>query len=246
MEWLISLITLTILEIVLGIDNIIFISILTDKLPKANRVRIQRIGLLLALAFRIALLLSISWLIGLTQPVMELWGWAPSAKDLVLLVGGLFLLAKTTSELHSKVNHLEHSSKHNSPSHANELLDAPLIPRKLVGGIIVQIILIDLVFSFDSILTAVGLSDQVPVMVAAVIISMLVMLAMAETIGQFIQRQPSLQILALSFLMLIGFMLLIEGFHFEVPKGYLYFALAFSTSVELLRQRFERKQPKKD
>jgi len=251
MEWLASLLTLTILEIVLGIDNIIFITILTDKLPKADRVRIQRIGLMLALGFRIGLLLSISWLMGLTQPVFELVGWEPSAKDLVLLAGGLFLLAKTTSELHSKVNHLEHSSSPEQPRQAAQAEQGPQdysktrrAKQKMISGIITQIILIDLVFSFDSILTAVGLSNQVQVMIAAVVISMLVMLLMADSIGQFIQKQPSLQILALSFLMLIGFMLLIEGFHFEVPKGYLYFALAFSTSVELLRQRFERKQPR--
>ncbi len=254
MDWLVPLLTLTVLEIVLGIDNIIFITILTDKLPKADRIRIQRIGLMLALAFRVGLLLSISWLMGLTQPAFELMGWEPSTKDLVLLAGGLFLLAKTTSELHSKVNHLEHSTstKENSQYDASvdpnrDTLSAKksiLSKRKMATAIIVQIILIDLVFSFDSILTAVGLSDQIQVMVAAVIISMVVMLAMADSIGRFIQKQPSLQILALSFLMLIGFMLLIEGFHFEVPKGYLYFALAFSTSVELLRQRFERKQSK--
>jgi len=249
MEWLVSLLTLTVLEIVLGIDNIIFITILTDRLPKAVRVKIQRIGLMLALAFRVGLLLSISWLMGLTQPAFELLGWNPSVKDLVLLAGGLFLLAKTTSELHSKVNHLEHSSSKASSSpdkSPNSHLKAAQAKRKVATGIILQIILIDLVFSFDSILTAVGLSDQVQVMVAAIIISMLVMLAMADSIGQFIQKQPSLQILALSFLMLIGFMLLIESFHVEVPKGYLYFALAFSTSVEFLRQRFEGKRLKQD
>lgn len=198
-------------------------------------------------------MLSISWLMGLTTPAFELGGWEPSVKDLVLLAGGLFLLAKTTSELHSKVNHLEHHPSSKATSQDAEALQGGKAPsmanrtkQKQVTGIIIQIILIDLVFSFDSILTAVGLSNQVQIMIAAVVISMLVMLLMADSIGQFIQKQPSLQILALSFLMLIGFMLLIEGFHFEVPKGYLYFALAFSTSVELLRQRFERKQPKQD
>jgi predicted tellurium resistance membrane protein TerC len=234
-EWLVSLLTLTVLEIVLGIDNIIFISILTDKVPKAQRLRIQRLGLMLALIFRVGLLLSISWLLGLQTALFEVAGWAPSTKDLVLLAGGLFLLAKTTSELHSKVNHLEHKPKSKAESDQ--------MARKAVSWVIVQIVLIDMVFSFDSILTAVGLSEQVEVMIAAIVISMMVMLALADQIGQFIQRQPSLQILALSFLMLIGFMLLVEGFHYEVPKGYLYFALAFSTSVELLRQRFERKAP---
>lgn len=237
MEWLVSLLTLTILEIVLGIDNIIFISILTDKLPAVERRKIQRLGLLLALGFRIILLLSISWLLGLTETIFTLGPWSPSTKDLVLLGGGLFLLAKTTSELHTKVNHLEHRGDHPD--------EAPSKKKSAKAGswLIAQIVLIDMVFSFDSILTAIGLSDQIQVMIAAIIISMGVMLALADQIGQFIQKQPSLQILALSFLMLIGFMLLVEGFHFEVPKGYLYFALAFSTTVELLRQRFERKQP---
>jgi len=237
MEWLVSLLTLTILEIVLGIDNIIFISILTDKLPAVERRKIQRLGLLLALGFRIILLLSISWLLGLTEALFTLGPWSPSTKDLVLLGGGLFLLAKTTSELHTKVNHLEHRGDHPD--------EAPSKQKSAQAGtwLIAQIVLIDMVFSFDSILTAIGLSDQIQVMIAAIIISMGVMLALADQIGQFIQKQPSLQILALSFLMLIGFMLLVEGFHFEVPKGYLYFALAFSTTVELLRQRFERKQP---
>ncbi|MBU6274256.1 MAG: TerC family protein [Sphingobacteriia bacterium] len=237
MEWLVSLLTLTILEIVLGIDNIIFISILTDKLPAVERRKIQRLGLLLALGFRIILLLSISWLLGLTEALFTLGPWSPSTKDLVLLGGGLFLLAKTTSELHTKVNHLEHRGDHPD--------EAPSKKKNAKAGtwLIAQIVLIDMVFSFDSILTAIGLSDQIQVMIAAIIISMGVMLALADQIGQFIQKQPSLQILALSFLMLIGFMLLVEGFHFEVPKGYLYFALAFSTTVELLRQRFERKQP---
>jgi predicted tellurium resistance membrane protein TerC len=237
MEWLVSLLTLTILEIVLGIDNIIFISILTEKLPALERRKIQRLGLLLALGFRIVLLLSISWLLGLTEALFTLGPWAPSTKDLVLFGGGLFLLAKTTSELHSKVNHLEHRGEHPD--------EAPSTKQGAKAGtwLIAQIVLIDMVFSFDSILTAIGLSDQIQVMIAAIVISMGVMLALADQIGQFIQKQPSLQILALSFLMLIGFMLLVEGFHFEVPKGYLYFALAFSTTVELLRQRFERKEP---
>jgi predicted tellurium resistance membrane protein TerC len=238
MEWLVSLLTLTILEIVLGIDNIIFISILTDKLPAVERRKIQRLGLLLALGFRIILLLSISWLLGLTEALFNLGPWAPSTKDLVLLGGGLFLLAKTTSELHTKVNHLEHRGDHPGKKAPSKMKSA-----KAGTWLIAQIVLIDMVFSFDSILTAIGLSDQIQVMIAAIIISMGVMLALADQIGQFIQKQPSLQILALSFLMLIGFMLLVEGFHFEVPKGYLYFALAFSTTVELLRQRFERKQP---
>lgn len=237
MEWLVSLLTLTILEIVLGIDNIIFISILTDKLPAVERRKIQRLGLLLALVFRIILLLSISWLLGLTEALFTLGPWTPSTKDLVLLGGGLFLLAKTTSELHTKVNHLEHRG--DPADHVSSKKKA----AKAGAWLIAQIVLIDMVFSFDSILTAIGLSDQIQVMIAAIVISMGVMLALADQIGQFIQKQPSLQILALSFLMLIGFMLLVEGFHFEVPKGYLYFALAFSTTVELLRQRFERKQP---
>jgi predicted tellurium resistance membrane protein TerC len=237
MEWLVSLMTLTVLEIVLGIDNIIFISILTDKLPAVERRKIQRLGLLLALGFRIALLLSISWLLGLTEVLFTLGPWSPSTKDLVLLGGGLFLLAKTTSELHTKVNHLEH------PNHQPHQEEKTSTKGRAGSWLIAQIVLIDMVFSFDSILTAIGLSDQIQVMIAAIVISMGVMLALADKIGQFIQKQPSLQILALSFLMLIGFMLLVEGFHFEVPKGYLYFALAFSTTVELLRQRFERKQP---
>ncbi len=232
-ELLIALLTLTFLEIVLGIDNIIFISIVTNKLPVEQQPRARFIGLSLAMIFRIILLLGISWLIGLTKTVFSIIDLDFSWRDIILLGGGLFLLAKSTMEIHHKVEGVE-----NRPGVDQKG------PVKSMASILFQIVLLDLVFSFDSILTAVGLTDNLPVMIAAVIISIVVMMVFAGKISAFINKHPSLQILALSFLILIGFMLSVEAFDQHVPKGYIYFAVFFSMMVEMINLRFQKKQKK--
>jgi len=215
-EGLIALLTLTFLEIVLGIDNIIFISIVTNKLPEEQQPKARTLGLALALIFRILLLLSLSYIIGLTEPLFEVFSHEVSSRDLVLALGGLFLLAKSTSEIHNKMEGEEHNDR----------------PRKVrsFAGTIVQIILLDIVFSFDSILTAIGLTSH-----------LLIMIAFAGAVSNFINRHPTLQILALSFLILIGFMLMLEAIHYEIPKGYIYFAVFFSLIVEVINIRIRKK-----
>lgn len=226
----IALLTLTFLEIVLGIDNIIFISIVTGKLPLEQQPKARNVGLTLALIFRIGLLLGITWIIGFTEPLFSIFELDISGRDLILMAGGLFLLAKSTSEIHHKIEGQE-------MSHGDTSAKA----TQSFAKIITQIILLDMVFSFDSILTAVGLTQQVLIMIIAVIISIGVMMVFAGKISDFINKHPTLQILALSFLILIGFMLVIEGFHFHVPKGYIYFAVAFSLLVEILNMRLRKK-----
>jgi len=232
-ELIIALLTLTFLEIVLGIDNIIFISIVTNKLPAEQQPRARFIGLSLAMVFRILLLMGITWLIGLTKTVFSVMEFDFSWRDIILLAGGLFLLGKSTMEIHHKVEGVE---------------DRPGVEKKgkvkSMASILFQIVLLDLVFSFDSILTAVGLTDNLPVMIAAVIISIVVMMIFAGKISAFINKHPSLQILALSFLILIGFMLSVEAFDQHVPKGYIYFAVFFSMMVEMINLRFQKKQKK--
>ena len=226
---MISLLTLIVMEIVLGIDNIIFISILADKLPKNLQKKARRIGLFMALIIRIILLFSLSWIIGLKENLPLPFGLEFTGKDIILLAGGLFLLAKSTTEIHSKVQGEE--------DHKN-----PDLKKISLNTAILQIIGLDIVFSFDSILTAVGLVNHILIMVLAVIISMLIMLAAAGPVSDFVNRHPTIKMLALSFLMLIGFMLIIEAFHHEVEKGYIYFAMAFSLIVELLNIRSRKKK----
>lgn len=232
-ELIIAFLTLTFLEIVLGIDNIIFISIVTNKLPEEQQGKARRIGLLLAMGFRVVLLLGITWLIGFSEPLFSVADMEFSGRDLILLAGGLFLLGKSTMEIHHKVEGVE---------------SRPGIEGKKAsfGSTLMQIVLLDLVFSFDSILTAVGLTQNIPVMIAAVVASILVMMAFATRISDFINKHPSLQILALSFLMLIGFMLAIEAFEQHVPKGYIYFAVFFSMAVEMLNMRYRRRADSKE
>ncbi|MDA7836142.1 TerC family protein [Salibacteraceae bacterium] len=223
----IALLTLTFLEIVLGIDNIIFISIVSNKLPEHQQPRARTIGLALALGVRILMLMGISWLIGLTEPLITIFDIPFSGRNIILMAGGLFLLAKSTMEIRDKVTGDEHelTSKSKAVSFAN---------------IIAQIVVLDIVFSFDSILTAVGMSNDLPVMIAAVLIAIVIMMIFASRISAFINGQPTLQILALSFLILIGFMLLVEGLPIggvHVPKGYIYFAVFFSLLVEVLNMR---------
>lgn len=238
----ISLLTLTFLEIVLGVDNIIFISIVAGKLPQNQQKRARNLGLMLALIFRVALLLSITWIIGLTKPLFVLpfeyafvnMGIANAAdaaaisgRDLILLLGGFFLLAKSTTEIHSKVegHHEEKEVK----------------TKAVFGAVIAQIIMVDIVFSFDSILTAVGLTQHVLVMIFAVIVAMLVMMQFSGPISHVINKYPTLQVLALSFLIMIGLTLILEGFALHVSKAFVYVAVLFSLGVELLNIRLRKK-----
>jgi predicted tellurium resistance membrane protein TerC len=213
--------TLAMLEVILGIDNIIFISIVADRLPPERRRTARLLGLSLALFMRIALLMSLTWIIGLTAPVLTAFGMGFSWRDLILLGGGLFLLAKATYEIYETVE----------PEEA----DKPAV-RASAGfaATVVQIILLDLVFSFDSILTAVGLTDHLPVMIAAVVVAILIMMVAAEPVANFVSQHLSVKMLALAFLVLIGVVLVADGLHFHIPKGYVYFSVAFSMSVQIL------------
>lgn len=230
-EGLIALATLTLLEIVLGVDNIIFISIITEKLPQEKRALARNLGLAMALVFRVALLFFITHIIGMTATLFTLWEFDFSGRDLILIGGGLFLLAKSTSEIHGKIEGEQHSTSK--------------VKYVSMGKILLQIVLLDVVFSFDSILTAVGLSDQISIMITAVIISMVVMMVFAGRISSFINRHPTLQILALSFLILIGVMLILDGLGHHVPKGYIYFSVAFSLVVELINMKVRSRKKEK-
>ena len=225
-EGWIALGTLTVLEIVLGIDNIVFISILASKLRPEDRERARKIGLSLAMLIRIALLLSITWVMGLTAPLFTI-GQSISGRDLILILGGLFLIGKSTHEIHEK---LEGAHGHAS---------ARAIPS--FRGVIIQILLLDIVFSLDSVITAVGMADDVSVMILAVIIAVGVMLLSAGTISEFVERHPTVKMLALSFLLLIGTSLIGEGFDQHIPKGYIYFAMGFSIFVEMINLRVRAK-----
>ncbi|SMF33754.1 Membrane protein TerC, possibly involved in tellurium resistance [Tistlia consotensis] len=228
-----SLLTLTLLEIVLGIDNVIFLSIVSAKLPAPRQPAARRIGLLLALALRIALLVSITWIIGLTEPVLELAGRAFSWRDLVLLAGGLFLLFKATGEIHG---YMEAEEEDEASAGAG---------KASFGLVVLQIVLLDAVFSIDSVLTAVGMSGELAIMIAAVVAAMAVMLWAAEPVSDFVNRHPTVKMLALAFLLLIGVTLVADGLQFHIPRGYLYFAVAFSAAVEAvnLTRRRKRRRP---
>lgn len=223
----IALITLTSLEIVLGIDNIIFISILAGKLHENQQARARRIGLSLAMLVRIALLFSLAWIIQLTTPIFHVLEQGVSGRDLILLSGGLFLLGKSTYEIHEKLEGEE--------GHASTKIKATFT------SVIIQILLLDIVFSLDSVITAVGMVNQVPVMIAAVVIAVRVMLIAADSVSSFVDKHPTIKMLALSFLLLIGFSLVVEGLHLHIPKGYIYFAMGFSVFVEFLNLRLRRK-----
>ena len=220
--------TLTALELVLGIDNIIFISILVDKLGPEQREKARRIGLFLAMFMRIALLLVLAWIVGLTAPLFTVLGDEFSGRDLILIAGGVFLLWKATGEIHGLMEGDEEEDERRMAA--------------TFAGILVQIAVIDLVFSLDSIITAVGMVDEIPVMIAAVIASVLLMMIAAGPIGRFVSRHPTVKMLALSFLIMVGMALVADGFGFHVPKGYLYFAMAFSVGVEILNLRMRAKR----
>jgi predicted tellurium resistance membrane protein TerC len=234
MEWLtdpqiwIALITLTALEVVLGIDNVIFISILAGKLAEDEQERARQWGLMMAMGTRILLLLSLAWLIRLTQPLFEIFNHPVSGRDIILIVGGLFLLAKSTVEIHDK---LEGEEGHASAS-----------VKATFASVVFQIMLLDIVFSLDSVITAVGMANQLGVMIAAVVIAVGVMLVAAGPISLFVNERPTLKILALSFLLLIGVSLVAEGLAFHIPKGYIYFAMGFSFFVEMLNQRIRDRE----
>ncbi len=228
----IALITLTALEIVLGIDNIIFIAILAGKLPKHRQRRARTAGLVLAMLTRIAFLFSITWILRLTGPLFTVFGLEVSGRDLILFAGGLFLLGKSTLEIHA---HLEGEEE---PSSGRRVL-APVS----FTGVVVQIMLLDIVFSIDSVLTAIGLAEEVWVMVAAIILAVIVMIVLAGKISAFVEAHPTIKMLALSFLLLIGFSLVGEGLGLHIPKGYIYFAMAFSVFVELLNMRMRKRRP---
>ena len=226
-EGWIALGTLTVLEIVLGIDNIVFISILAGKLRQEDRARARRVGLSLAMIIRILLLLSITWVMSLTAPLFAVLGWEISGRDVILFVGGLFLIGKSTLEIHEKLEGVEgHGSARVAKSFAS---------------VIIQILLLDIVFSLDSVITAVGMAEDVAVMILAVIIAVGVMLLSSSAISEFVDRHPTVKILALSFLLLIGVSLIGEGLDQHIPKGYIYFAMAFSVFVEMINLRIRAK-----
>jgi predicted tellurium resistance membrane protein TerC len=237
MDWItnpeawIALATLTVLEIVLGIDNVVFISILAGKLPREQQNKARRVGLGLAMLMRIALLLSLTWIIKLTAPLFTVLGEEISGRDLVLIIGGLFLLFKSTREIHERLEGEEgHASARVAPS---------------LASVLIQIMLLDIVFSLDSVITAVGMAEDLGVMVTAVVIAVGFMLIFARPVSEFVDEHPTVKMLALSFLLLIGVALIAEGFDQHIPKGYIYFAMAFSVGVELLNLRLRRAKPVK-
>lgn len=224
----IALGTLTALEIVLGIDNIIFISILVDRVPQESRQKARTLGLILAMLTRLLLLFSLTWVMGLTKPLFTILSHAISGRDMILIAGGLFLLGKSTHEIHHS---LEGDGGDGQTKGSSSFM-----------GVLVQIAIIDIVFSLDSVITAVGMAKHLAVMVLAIIISVTVMLFAAKAIGEFVDRHPTIKMLALSFLILVGVTLLGEGLHFHIPKGYVYFAMAFSVTVEMLNLRIRAKR----
>ena len=232
MEWLTdpqtwaAFLTLTALELVLGIDNVVFISLLAGKLPHGEQQRARSVGLALAMLMRIALLFSISWIIGLTTPLFTVLRQEFSGRDLILIVGGLFLLGKSTHEIHAKLEGEEgHASARVKPSFIN---------------VIIQILLLDVVFSLDSVITAVGMADNLAIMIAAVVVAVVFMMVFAGPISGFVERHPTVKMLALSFLLLIGVTLIADGFDRHIPKGYIYFSMAFSVFVEMLNLKLRR------
>ena len=230
-EFILPFLTLTLLETILGIDNVIFISILVDKLPKSDRLLMTHLGLSLALILRIGLLFSITWVMGLTSPLFSLFDHSISGRDIILILGGVFLIGKATFEIHAKVEGDEHHQK---------LVETQGHGKSLKIKLLIQILLLDIIFSLDSVITAVGMADQISIMIAAMVTSMVIMLASARSIGELVSKHPTLKILSLSFLLLIGVMLTAEGVGHHLPKGFIYFAMFFSLSVEMLNMRYRK------
>ncbi len=235
MDWIsdpnawIALSTLTLLEIVLGIDNIVFISILAGRLPKEDQARARTIGLALAMLGRIVLLLSLNWVMGLTEGLFSVMGRDISGRDLILIVGGVFLIYKSTTEIHHKLEGIEDEHK-------------AVVGTANMRGVLIQILMLDVVFSLDSVITAVGMAQQIGVMIVAVVLAVMVMMITSSRISSFIEKHPTLKMLALSFLLLIGVNLVAEGFGQHIPKGYIYFAMAFSIFVEALNLKARTKE----
>jgi predicted tellurium resistance membrane protein TerC len=232
-DWLnadivVGFLTLLSLEVVLGIDNVVFISILASKLPKEHQARARNTGLALALVTRVLLLMTLSFLVGLTRPLFEVLGHGVAGRDIILIVGGLFLIAKSTYEIHDRLE--------GEPGHAVEKVASSF------AAVVVQILLLDIVFSLDSVITAVGMVDELPVMIAAVIVAVGIMLVSAGSISGFVEKHPTVKMLALSFLLLIGLGLVLDGFGRHIPKGYIYFAMGFSLFVEMLNLGAKRKR----
>lgn len=225
-EALIAFLTLTALELVLGIDNIVFISILSDRLPKEQRRKARTVGLALAIVTRLALLFSLSWIMSLTAPLFTAYGHAISGRDIILILGGLFLIAKSTHEIHQKLESIEEKT---------------VAKETRFISVIIQILLLDIVFSLDSVITAVGMVNNLTIMAAAIIVATIVMIISCHSIAEFVDRHPTIKMLALSFLVLIGVALLAEGFDHEIPKGYIYFAMIYALIVEMLNMRFRKK-----
>ena len=232
MDWItqpetwIAFLTLVILELVLGVDNVIFISILAGKLPESEQKRARTTGIMLAVITRILLLLSLSWIISLEEPLFHVGEFGISGRDLILFAGGLFLIAKSTQEIHQKLEGVEGQSSARV--------------RAAFWSVIIQIMLLDIVFSLDSVITAIGMVNELPIMIAAVVIAAIVMVFTSTPLGNFVERHPTIKMLALSFLLLIGFTLIVEGLHQHIPKGYIYFAMGFSVLVEMLNLRLRR------
>lgn len=237
MEWItdpqawIALFTLTALEIVLGIDNIIFLTILVGKLPHKERQTARILGLAFAMGTRIALLLSLVWVMKLTAPLITVFDNRFSGRDIILILGGLFLMAKSTHEIHQSMEETD-----------NEVKELKRIKKTSFISIIIQIGLLDIIFSLDSVITAVGLVTQVPIMIIAIVIAVIIMMFSAKSIGNFVDQHPTIKMLALSFLILVGVALVGEGFDFHIPKGYIYFAMAYSVAVEMLNLKFRAKK----
>ena len=237
MDWMtdpqawIALVTLTALEIVLGIDNIIFISVLTGRLPEDQRQRGRLIGLAMAMLMRIVLLLFLAWIVRLTAPLFAALGNEISGRDLILIVGGLFLLAKSTHEIHHNLEGVEKGDS--------------IAVQATFASVLVQITLLDIVFSLDSVITAVGMADHIPVMVIAIVLAVCFMMVFAKPIGDFVEQHPTVKMLALSFLLLVGMALVADGLDFHIPKGYIYFAMGFSVFVEMLNLRLRRRMKPK-
>ena len=229
-ESLTALVSLSFMEIVLGIDNVIFIALLTGRLPKDQQALARNLGLAFALLTRLLLLFSLSWLMGLTEPLLTVLGHEFSFRDLVLILGGAFLIAKATKEIHDKIEHIESDAKLSTSNGKN------------MAFVIIQIMIIDIVFSLDSVITAIGMAQNITIMVIAMLISMIVMLFSAKFISQFVEKHPTVKILALAFLILIGVFLTLEGMKSHVNKNYIYFAMFFSLDVEMLNMKFRNKR----